>query len=247
RSVLEIEQAATLALCAALRRLGDRHAVHAFSGEGRRQVRVLRIKGFAEDPAVAPARIAGLAPDRYTPLGATLRHLGAALAEQSATHALCEARRRLGDRHAVHAFAGEGGRPVRVLRIKGFAEDPAVAPARIAGLAPDRYTRLGAPLRHLAAALAREPARRRLLLLLSDGKPNDEDEYEGRYGVEDVRQAVVEARLLGLDVFCLTVDREGSRYLPRMFGPWGYAVLPDVRQLPERLLDLYRRLTASGP
>lgn len=167
--------------------------------------------------------------------------------EQAATLALCEALRRLGDRHAVHAFSGEGRRDVRVMRIKGFDEDPGVAPGRIAGLAPDRFTRLGAPLRHLTAALAREPARRRLLLLLSDGKPNDEDEYEGRYGVEDVRQAVLEARALGLEVFCLTVDREGSRYLPRMFGPSGYAVLADVRQLPERLLDLYRRLTAAGP
>ena len=47
-------------------------------------------------------------------------------------------------------------------------------------------------------------------------------------------------------MFCLTVDREGSAYLPRMFGPFGYAVLPEVRQLPERLVDLYRRLTAAG-
>src|SRR5690606_16207146 len=132
---------------------------------------------------------------------------------QAATLALCEALRRLGDRHAVHAFSGEGRRNVRVLRIKGFAEDPRVAPLRIAGLSPDRYTRLGAPLRHLTAQLARESTRRRLLLLLSDGKPNDEDAYEGRHGVEDVRQAVAEARLLGIDVFCLTIDRDGSAYL----------------------------------
>lgn len=162
---------------------------------------------------------------------------------QAATLVLGEALRVLGDRHAIHAFSGAGARGVRVLRIKGFGEEPGVAALRIAGLAPDRFTRLGAPLRHLSAALAGEGVRRRLLLLLSDGKPNDEDEYEGRYGVEDTRQAVVEARALGIDVFCLTIDRDGSSYLPRMFGPWGYAVLSDVRQLPERLVDLYRRLT----
>jgi len=47
-------------------------------------------------------------------------------------------------------------------------------------------------------------------------------------------------------VFCLTIDREGSTYLPQMFGPFGYAILPDVHRLPERLADLYRRLTAAG-
>lgn len=167
--------------------------------------------------------------------------------EKAATLVLCDALAALGDRHAIHAFSGEGARDVRVLRLKGFAESSAAAPQRIAGLVPDRFTRLGAPLRHLTAALAAESAQRRLLLLLSDGKPNDEDEYEGRYGIEDTRQAVAEARALGIHVFCLTIDREGSSYLPRMFGPVGYAVLPDVRELPERLVDLYRRLTGAGP
>jgi len=165
---------------------------------------------------------------------------------KAATLVLCEALAALGDRHAIHAFSGEGPRDVRVLRVRGFAEPSALAARRIAGLTPDRFTRLGAPLRHLTAALARESAQRRLLLLLSDGKPNDDDEYEGRYGIEDTRQAVVEARSLGIEVFCLTIDREGSAYLPQMFGPFGYAILSDVRRLPERLVDLYRRLTAAG-
>ncbi len=165
---------------------------------------------------------------------------------KSATLILCEALQALGDRHAIHAFSGEGPRDVRVLRLRGFAEPSEVAARRIAGLAPDRFTRLGAPLRHLTAGLVRERALRRLLLVLSDGKPNDEDEYEGRYGIEDTRQAVAEARSLGIEVFCLTIDREGSVYLPQMFGPFGYAILSDVRLLPERLVDLYRRLTAAG-
>ncbi len=164
---------------------------------------------------------------------------------KAATLVLCEALAALGDRHAIHAFSGEGPRDVRVLRLKGFAEPTEAAPRRIAGLVFDRFTRLGAPLRHLTAALTRESAQRRLLLLLSDDKPNDEDEYEGRYGIEDTRQAIAEARSLGIHVFCLTIDREGSSYLPRMFGPFGYAVLPEVRELPVRIGDLYRRLT--GP
>jgi nitric oxide reductase NorD protein len=165
--------------------------------------------------------------------------------EKQATLVLCEALRSLGDRHGVYAFSGRGAEGVRVARVKAFEErtDDAVR-ARIAGLAGADYTRLGAPIRHLTATLAREQSRVRLLFLLSDGKPNDEDEYEGRYGIEDTRQAVAEARLQGLAVFCLTIDREGSTYLPHMFGPHGYAVAARVAELPRRLPEIYRAVTS---
>lgn len=98
---------------------------------------------------------------------------------------------------------------------------------------------MGAPIRHVTALLARQATRRRLLLLLSDGKPNDDDEYEGVYGVEDTRQAAVEARLQGVELFCLTVGRQASISLPHMFGQRGHAILWHVNRLPE----MYRRLT----
>ena len=78
-----------------------------------------------------------------------------------------------------------------------------------------------------------------------DGKPNDIDVYEGRYGVEDMRQAVVEARLQGIDSFCLTVDRQAANYLPGVFGVGQYALLPRPELLPTVLLDWMRRLVQS--
>jgi nitric oxide reductase NorD protein len=88
--------------------------------------------------------------------------------------------------------------------------------------------------------------RHRLLLILSDGKPNDVDAYEGRYGIEDTRQAVAEARLQGLVPFCLTVDREAPAYLPTLFGRSGYAMLPRQQILPVVLVEVVRRLLASS-
>ena len=114
--------------------------------------------------------------------------------------------------------------------------------ARIAGLEPDRYTRLGAALRHATLLLVREQARHRLLLLVSDGKPNDSDEYEGRYGIEDTRQAIVEARLQHLQPFCLTVDRDAPGYARHLFGPTGYTVLRQAQLLPRVLLEVLRGL-----
>ena len=108
---------------------------------------------------------------------------------------------------------------------------------RIAALEPESYTRAGAALRHASTLLMQKPARHRLLLLLSDGKPNDVDEYEGAYGIEDMQQAVVEARLQGIFPFCLTVDRQAAGYLPRIFGAGHYALLPRPELLPTALLE----------
>jgi nitric oxide reductase NorD protein len=163
--------------------------------------------------------------------------------------ALClgEALAALGDRHALYAFSGQGPGDVRLWDVKRFDEPWGDrARTRLAALEPDRFTRLGAPIRHVTASLCRSGARLRLLLLLSDGKPNDEDVYEGEYGIEDARQAVVEARALGVRPFCITIDREGPTYLPRLFGPNGYTVLQDVEQLPQRLVRVYRRLAIDA-
>lgn len=152
----------------------------------------------------------------------------------------------MGAPFCVQAFSGEGPRGVVVRSVKTFGE-PYGPPAarRIAGLEPEHYTRAGAALRHAAQTLMQEPAENRLLLLLSDGKPNDIDDYEGRYGVEDMRQAVTEARLQGISPFCLTIDRQAAGYLPAVFGTHHYALLPRPELLPEVLLDWLRRLVAQ--
>lgn len=150
--------------------------------------------------------------------------------------------RELGEPFAIQAFSGEGPSGVMVRSIKTFEEPFGSATAlRIAALEPEHYTRAGAAMRHAAAALMQQPADHRLLLLLSDGKPNDVDAYEGRYGVEDMHQAVVEARLQGIFPFCLTIDRQAAAYLPRIFANQ-YAMLPKPELLPGVLLDWMRRL-----
>lgn len=152
----------------------------------------------------------------------------------------------MGAAFAVQAFSGEGPHGVVVRSVKRF-EEPYGTPValRIAGLEPEHYTRAGAALRHASSTLMREPAEHRLLLLLSDGKPNDIDAYEGRYGVEDMRQAVTEARLQGIAPFCLTIDHEAAGYLPGVFGAHQYALLSQPEQLPQVLLDWLRHLATK--
>ena len=166
--------------------------------------------------------------------------------EREALLMVCVALDGLGEPFSVLGFSGEGPHGVVVRAIKGFNEaynhDIAV---RIAGLEPENYTRAGAALRHASAELMAQGAEHKLLILLSDGRPNDVDEYDGRYGVEDLRQAVTEARLQGISPFCLTIDRHAANYLPAVFGENAYALLQRAELLPGVLLGWLRKLVAA--
>lgn len=165
--------------------------------------------------------------------------------EREALLLVCIALEGIAEPYSVLAFSGEGPQGVVVRSVKRFDEPYGASVAqRIAGLEPEHYTRAGAAIRHASSLLLRQSAEHRLLLLLSDGKPNDVDDYEGRYGVEDMRQAITEAKLQGISPFCLTIDRQGANYLPAVFGPQHYALLPRPELLPTVLLDWLRRLVA---
>src|SRR5690606_2631375 len=139
--------------------------------------------------------------------------------EREALRLVCVALEGLGEPFSVLAFSGEGPHGVSMRMLKDFDERYGQEVAlRIAGLEPENYTRAGAAIRHATALLMRQQAEHRLLLVLSDGKPNDADRYDGRYGVEDMRQSVAEARLQGIFPFCLTVDLQAPGYLPKVFG-----------------------------
>lgn len=166
--------------------------------------------------------------------------------EREALLLVCIALGAMGEPFAVQAFSGNGPAGVSLWDIKRFDEphSPAVA-LRIAALEPDQYTRTGAAMRHASATLMREGAPHKLLLLLTDGKPNDCDLYEGRYGIEDTRQAVTEAKLQGISPFCLAVDRQAASYLPAVFGVHHHALLSTPASLPTVLLDWMQRLVRA--
>ena len=151
----------------------------------------------------------------------------------------------LGVRFGIQAFSGYGPGDVRVLEVKSFEQrfDERLE-RRIVALEPDEFTRTGAALRHATASLMREATYRRLLLLLSDGKPNDCDRYEGRYGLEDTRQALAEARLQGIVPFCMAIDRHASPHMASLFGAT-YTILSDPQHLTRALLHWLRTVTSA--
>ena len=148
-----------------------------------------------------------------------------------------------GDSHAIFAFSSLRRDRVFVNRVKAFDEMMGDGvEARIAALRPGFYTRLGAAVRHVSAELSKRHAGRRLLLIVTDGKPNDLDHYEGRYGVEDSRRAVMEARRAGHAVFAIAIDRKAMGYIRHIFGQNGYAIVSHPEKLAASLPLIYRHL-----
>lgn len=156
---------------------------------------------------------------------------------------LIEALEAIGDQYALYGFSGQGRDHVDFLVLKDFEDTLRYQVAqRIEAMTPLQQNRDGAAIRHAAQKLLQCPARHRLLILLSDGKPLD-DGYAEEYALEDTKMALREARQRGISPFCLTIDREATGYLKRMYGDVQYLVLDDVADLPERLPRVYQRLT----
>ena len=148
------------------------------------------------------------------------------------------------DQFSIYGFSSKKRQMVRFTTIKGFNDkyDNRVR-GHINAIRPGLFTRMGGAIRQATEILQKRPNAQKLLLLITDGKPNDLDQYEGRYGIEDTKAAIIEAKQAGLIPFCITIDRDAKEYLPYLFGSKGYAQIKDIQQLPSELPLLYAQLT----
>jgi len=149
------------------------------------------------------------------------------------------------DRYGIYGFSGMRRSRSELYCIKGPDEPYSKqVQRRIAGVMPMEYTRMGPAIRHICAKMRQEQSRIRILVVLSDGKPEDYDDYKGQYAIEDTRKALLEARGVGIFVFCITIDRTAHDYLEYMFGRGNYIFVADLVRLPEKMAEMYRLLTS---
>ncbi len=157
---------------------------------------------------------------------------------------MSEALEAVGDVYSIYGFTSEGRRNVKFYVVKDFREKYSEEiEKRIGGITFQNNTRLGASIRHAASKLLKQDSRTKLLLILTDGRPYDHDYGDARYAREDVREALLEAKLNGITPFCITIDRESEAELKDLYGDVGYTIIDDVMSLPERIPNIYRRLT----
>ena len=195
---------------------------------------------FLLDQSSSTARTIGRHPlQPYTRPGRRIIEI-----EKEGLVLMSEALEAVGDVYAINGFTSEGRRNVKFYVVKDFDEKYSdEVKRRIGGINYQNNTRLGAAIRHATAKLAKQDARTRLLIVLSDGRPYDHDYGDARYAREDTREALRQAKNEGITPFCITIDRESEAELKDLYGEIGYTIIDDVLTLPERLPGIYRRLT----
>lgn len=128
------------------------------------------------------------------------------------------------------------------ITIKGFHEDWNKAKFKVGAVNPSGYTRIGAALRHSGALLDKRDTKNKWVILLSDGKPNDYDKYEGKYGINDVKQALRELNERQINSYALAIEAQAKYYLPQMFGQNHYQILTTPVELLQSLVKLYEKI-----
>jgi len=151
----------------------------------------------------------------------------------------------IGDPFAIHGFASDGRHDVQYFRFKDFSQhfDDDVK-SRLAGMTGGLSTRMGAAMRHASQHLLKQPERRKLLLLVTDGEPADIDERDPQHLRHDTKKAVEELYSKGVLTYCLTLDPNADNYVKRIFGANNYTVIDNVQRLPEKLPALFASLTS---
>lgn len=198
-----------------------------------------KFSGFLRDDFYAPL----FAQESSKPQGKRIIDV-----EREAVIIMAEALESVGDEYAIYGFSGYGRDNVEFFILKEFGETYSLeVKHRIDALKPQRSTRMGPAIRHVLRKFSASPARMKLLILLSDGYPQDFDYGKDRrgktYGIHDTMMALQEGRKQGIHTFCITVDREGKDYLAEMCGEGNYVVIEEVTSLPQELLKIYHGLT----
>ncbi|MHB0888928.1 nitric oxide reductase activation protein NorD [Acidithiobacillus sp.] len=163
---------------------------------------------------------------------------------REATVLLAVALDKIGDPFAIHGFDSNGRHDVEYFRYKDFgAPYNDQAKSRLAGMSGQLSTRMGAAMRHAGSILQRQPSNKKLLLVVTDGEPADNDVRDPQYLRFDAKKAVEELTRAGIATYCLSLDPRADQYVSRIFGAKNYMVLDHVQRLPEKLPILYMGLT----
>ena len=163
---------------------------------------------------------------------------------REATVLLADALDKIGDPFAIHGFDSNGRHDIEYFRYKDFgAPYNDHAKARLAGMSGQLSTRMGAAMRHAGSILKRQPSNKKLLLVITDGEPADNDVRDPQYLRFDAKKAVEELTRNGISTYCLSLDPRADQYVSRIFGARNYMVVDHVQRLPEKLPMLYMGLT----
>ena len=142
----------------------------------------------------------------------------------------------------IDGFFSKTRNHTEYISMKPFDQKWTKARNFIGSVQPQGYTRIGPAIRHATTILEKRKTRKKWLILLSDGKPNDYDRYEGKYGIKDIKQALRETKGKGIENFALAIEEQAKYYLPQMFGKNHYSIISTPMEMIISLTKLYKRI-----
>jgi len=147
---------------------------------------------------------------------------------------------------AINGFSSNTRNHSNFINIKGFDDSWDKTKLKVGAISPNGYTRIGAALRHAGSLIEKRSAKNKWIILISDGKPNDFDKYEGQYGIKDVKQALRELNQNQVNSYAIAIEAQAKYYLPEMFGQNHYQILSSPIELIQSLVKLYEKIKYKG-
>lgn len=143
---------------------------------------------------------------------------------------------------AIDGFYSKTRNHTSYITLKEFNESWNVSKIKIGAVEPKGYTRIGTALRHATARLNTRDSKNKWIVLISDGKPNDYDKYEGKYGIQDIKKALNEAKNNQVNSFAFAIEAQAKYYLPLMFGQNNFQILTSTPELLKGLVKLFTKI-----
>ncbi|AEW85155.1 NorD protein [Flavobacterium columnare ATCC 49512] len=143
---------------------------------------------------------------------------------------------------SIDSFSSKTRNHINYITLKDFTETWDIGKKRIGYIKPGGYTRIGGAIRHAGNRLKTRKTKNRWIILISDGKPNDYDKYEGKYGINDVKQALKELYRNQINSYALTIEAQAKYYLPQMFGQNHFQILKNPIELINALVYLFDKI-----
>jgi len=165
--------------------------------------------------------------------------------EKQAASILAEGLALLGDTFALYGFTGNGRENCEFYVFKDFNDEwDSDARNRLFSVYPGTSTRIGVALRHAGRKMRDIDSKRKLILMLTDGKPMDSEyDPDSGYAYYDVRKACAENSESGIQTFGIITEDENGDNIQKMFQKNSFSVILDINKLPEKLARYFLYIT----
>lgn len=84
-------------------------------------------------------------------------------------------------------------------------------------ITPTGYTRIGPAIRHAIKEITTKKKKKNIIILITDGNPTDYDEYEGDYGIKDIKMAITEAKKYNINVKTIILNYTPNKIFIKLF------------------------------